>query len=392
MYNNLAFGRSKRVREGGRAGCCRGAERALPRSYDRAVCRMNVRIRTGAPADAAHLADLASRTFRETFSEGTSAQDMAVHLAEAYGAGQQGRELADPDIVTLVVEAEQQLVAYAQVRRAPAPACVTGDALIELWRFYVDRPWQGRGIAQRLMERVDEEARRLGGKTIWLGVWEHNHRAQAFYRKAGFVDVGAHVFMVGSDAQTDKIFMRAVTQGAAEAPRDLLTERLILTAPTEDDAGEIFERYASDPDVTRCLGWPRHQSVDDTRGFLTFSAAEWERWPAGPYLIRARANGRLLGSTGLGFDRPDDAMTGYVLARDAWGQGYATEALRAMVDLARRLRLMRLYAVCHPAHRASARVLEKCGFALDTDWAGTTSFPNLTKESVQRALCYELRP
>ena len=162
-----------------------------------------------------------------------------------------------------------------------------------------------------------------------------------------------------------------------KAPRELETERLILVAPAENDAAEIFERYASDPDVTRYMGWPRHQSIEDTRGFLTFSASEWERWPAGPYLIRARSDGRLLGSTGLAFDRDDEAMTGYVLAKDAWGRGYATEALRAMVDLARRLRLIRLYAPYHPENLASARVLEKCGFALDTTWHGKSLFPNL---------------
>lgn len=351
---------------------------------------MDITIRRGTSADAARLADLASRTFRDTFADGTSAEDMAVHLSQAYGETQQGSELVDPAIVTLVVEAEQQLVAYAQLRRAPAPACVSGEAPIELWRFYVDRPRHGEGLAQRLMQRADEEARRVGAQTMWLGVWEHNHRAKAFYRKCGFVDVGAHVFMVGTDAQIDRIFIRAITQGAAKAPRDLHTERLILVAPTKDDAEEIFERYASDPDVTRYLGWPRHQSIDDTRGFLAFSAAEWARWPAGPYLIRARSDGRLLGSTGLSFSRRDEAMTGYVLARDAWGQGYATEALRAMVELARELRVTRLYAPVHTDNRASSRVLEKCGFTLDAGWSEAPAFPNLPAASRQAAVCYEL--
>ena len=176
-----------------------------------------------------------------------------------------------------------------------------------------------------------------------------------------------------------------------KAPRELETERLILVAPAENDAAEIFERYASDPDVTRYMGWPRHQSIEDTRGFLTFSASEWERWPAGPYLIRARSDGRLLGSTGLAFDRDDEAMTGYVLAKDAWGRGYATEALRAMVDLARRLRLIRLYAPYHPENLASARVLEKCGFALDTTWHGKSLFPNLPAGVPRDSLSRECR-
>ena len=100
-----------------------------------------------------------------------------------------------------------------------------------------------------------------------------------------------------------------------KAPVQFETDRLTLVAPTAADAEVIFERYAGDPEVTKYLGWPRHRSVADTREFLAFSVAEWERWGAGPYLIRERSDGRLLGGTGLGFTRPDEAVTGYVLAR-----------------------------------------------------------------------------
>ena len=175
-----------------------------------------------------------------------------------------------------------------------------------------------------------------------------------------------------------------------KAPLQFETDRLILAAPAPADADAIFERYASDPDVTRYLGWPRHRSVTDTRAFLAFSESEWQRWPAGPYLIRARSDGRLLGGTGLGFERPDEAVTGYVLAKDAWGKGYATEALRAMVDVSRRINLVRIHALCHPQHRASWSVLEKCGFTRDGSWSTQTEFPNLEPGSLQDVLRYEL--
>src|SRR6266540_1974384 len=101
-----------------------------------------------------------------------------------------------------------------------------------------------------------------------------------------------------------------------KGPLQIETARLVLSRPENDDAETIFQRYANDPDVTRFLGWPRHQSVADTRAFLEFSAQEWERWPAGPYLIRSRDSGRLLGSTGFGFETADEAATGYVLATE----------------------------------------------------------------------------
>lgn len=176
-----------------------------------------------------------------------------------------------------------------------------------------------------------------------------------------------------------------------KAPDQVETARLLLLRPAASDAALIFERYASDPDVTKFLGWPRHQSVADTGAFIQFSFGEWERWPAGPYLIRSRSDGRLLGSTGLAFDGPRKAATGYVLAKDAWGMGYATEALGAIVEIARQVGVARLYALCHPQHRASWRVLEKCGFARDSTSTKLVEFPNLAPGTKQEALCYEIR-
>lgn len=175
-------------------------------------------------------------------------------------------------------------------------------------------------------------------------------------------------------------------------PSLLQTTRLVLTAPQPDDATAILERYANDPEVTRFLSWPRHRSVADTESFLQFSAQEWERWPAGPYLIRSREDDRLLGGTGLGFETPQRASTGYVFAKDAWGLGYATEALTAIVDLACDLGVTHLYALCHPQHRASARVLEKCAFHRDADWQERSEFPNLAPGVLQAVACYVIVP
>jgi ribosomal protein S18 acetylase RimI-like enzyme len=172
---------------------------------------MPVTIRPGVPADADALANLAARTFIDTFTANTHPDDMALYVAEAYGPAQQGRELRDPDVATLLVESDEQLAGYAQLRRKPAPACVTGARPIELWRFYVSRGWHGLGVAQQLMQAVEDEARRAGAGTIWLGVWEQNERAKAFYRKCGFVDVGSHIFLVGSDPQTDRIMVLAIS-------------------------------------------------------------------------------------------------------------------------------------------------------------------------------------
>ena len=173
-----------------------------------------------------------------------------------------------------------------------------------------------------------------------------------------------------------------------KAPVEFATTRLLLRRPRIRDAESILERYARDPEVTRFLAWPRHQSLQETEAFLQFSAREWERWPAGPYLILSRHSGELLGGTGLGFETSDGVVTGYVLARDAWGHGYATEALTAMIDLARRLNVARLSARCHTQHLPSQRVLEKCGFTRHGIYV--IDFPNLEPVR-QQAFEYVLR-
>jgi len=176
------------------------------------------------------------------------------------------------------------------------------------------------------------------------------------------------------------------------APTELRTARLRLWRPGPGDARETFERYAGDPAVCRYLSWPRHLSLEDTRTFLGFSDACWERWPAGPYLIATLDDGRLIGSTGLAFETPRRASTGYVLAADAWGRGFAGEALAAMVGLARELGVKRLYALCHTEHRASWRVLEKGGFLREGVLRQHSVFPNLAPGEPLDVLCYARAP
>lgn len=128
------------------------------------------------------------------------------------------------------------------------------------------------------------------------------------------------------------------------------------------------------------MSWARHGKLADTEAFLAFSEAEWAAWQVGPYLIESRSDRQLLGSTGLSVQLGNMAITGYILARDAWGRGFATEALACMVELARALGVNSLHAACHAGHCASVRVLEKCGFEPDPEGASVGMFPNLNPE------------
>lgn len=166
-------------------------------------------IRRAILQDAANLAVFASKAYAMTFGAFTDPADLADFLSVTYGIKQQSAEIADNNIQTWIVELEDQIIGYAQIRRGPTPDCVLGEAPVELWRFYVDKPWQGKGIAQDLMSAAKAAAIEFGGLTIWLSVWEENARAIKFYSKNGFRDIGAREFWVGRDCQTDRVMVFA---------------------------------------------------------------------------------------------------------------------------------------------------------------------------------------
>lgn len=170
--------------------------------------REAIHVRRAAAADAKALAELAARTFADAFGDSNTAEDMALHLTTKYSEAIQGAEIADPDIDSLIAEVGGTMAGFAQVRSGEAPESVTLDEPVELWRFYVDRSWHGRGVAQALMAAVDEAARERGADSVWLSVWEHNPRAQAFYSKCGFFQAGTKPFVVGTDVQTDWVMLR----------------------------------------------------------------------------------------------------------------------------------------------------------------------------------------
>jgi RimJ/RimL family protein N-acetyltransferase len=175
-----------------------------------------------------------------------------------------------------------------------------------------------------------------------------------------------------------------------KAPEQIETSRLILHRPCRADAGEIFSRYASDPGVTTYMSFPTHCTLDDAYAFLSASDAEWEHWPAGPYLMRLRADDTLVGGTGLHFETSYRAMTGYILAKDSWGKGFAQEGLQAMIGVARTAGVRRLYAVCHTGHERSWRVLERCGFGREGILRAHTVFPNLASGRPEDVFSYAL--
>src|SRR5215203_230073 len=143
-------------------------------------------IRRASPDDAGLLAELGARTFGETFAADNSTEDMAAYLAVSFSLAAQAAELAEPTSTFFIAEVGGRAAGYAKLHAGEPPEGVVGAQPVELVRLYVLREWLGRGVGEALMRACVEEAQRAGHGTIWLGVWEQNGRAQAFYRKWDF--------------------------------------------------------------------------------------------------------------------------------------------------------------------------------------------------------------
>jgi ribosomal protein S18 acetylase RimI-like enzyme len=171
---------------------------------------MEINIRRIGIADVSALSVIARQTFFDTFTGTCTEADMQVFLDQYYSTSQLGKELLDKETFCFFAEADGMPAAYLQFKEAynNFPEIKKWKAL-ELKRIYVLTQFHGKGIAQKLMDFILDFAAAKKYEVVWLGVWEHNIRAQKFYEKYGFTDTGyTHNFPIGSSPQTDKWFWK----------------------------------------------------------------------------------------------------------------------------------------------------------------------------------------
>ena len=141
--------------------------------------------------------------------------------------------------------------------------------------------------------------------------------------------------------------------------RRIETQRLMLRPITQEDAPAVFA-WASDPEVNRYMPYPLHKSIEDTRAWIATITPDMLEF--GFY---RKDNGQLIGTGGVGKNEDGVHTLGYNLRRDAWGQGYATEAAQAMLAWAYHRLGVRDFALTHAVlNTASGNVARKCGFQL----------------------------
>lgn len=148
-------------------------------------------------------------------------------------------------------------------------------------------------------------------------------------------------------------------------PENLETNRLMLRPPVIEDAELIFAKYAKDSEVTKYLIWRPHKDVSETRVFVERCIRGWKEGSCYPWVVMRKDDNELIGMIELRIAN-GEADLGYVLAREAWGQGYATEMAIAVVSWAiEQEEITRIWATCDCENLASARVLEKAGLKFE---------------------------
>ena len=167
---------------------------------------MRIAYRNARAEDAAALAAFSRDTFVETFGHLYPPEDLAAFLAAKYGTEIQGQEIADETLLYRLAFESDALVGYCKTGPMSLPVDPGAAKALELHRLYVATRVKGAGVARTLMDEALAWARAQGAEAMYLGVWENNRRAQAFYRRYGFEHVGEHGFMVGRVRDHDFIW------------------------------------------------------------------------------------------------------------------------------------------------------------------------------------------
>lgn len=171
---------------------------------------MSLTLRAAREDDAAALADIARATFYDTFGHLYSAADSAAYSAATYGEAIQRREIADPQTAHCLAFEDGALIGFAKAGAYKLPMPVRDARPYELHRLYLRAEAKGRGVADALMEWTLARAREAGADAIYLGVYQHNTRAQRFYARYGFVQVGSYFFAVGAARDPEFILRRSM--------------------------------------------------------------------------------------------------------------------------------------------------------------------------------------
>lgn len=169
-------------------------------------------LRPAAVRDASHLAVFAARAFRAAFAADNQPDDLEQYINASFASQKIAAELTDPQALFTLAYQNDTLIGYTKLLFGSHPRFIPFPRPVELVRIYVDPERTSQGLGSRLMQACLAVAQERACETIWLGVWERNVRAIAFYRRWGFEQMGTQQFVLGQDVQIDLVMSRSLSE------------------------------------------------------------------------------------------------------------------------------------------------------------------------------------
>lgn len=154
-------------------------------------------------SDLETIQKISIQTFIETFAAVNTTQNIADYIKNSLNTEQLTAELNNVNSQFYLAYSDTEVVGYLKINFGDAQTESINENALEVQRIYVLQNFHGKNIGQLLLDEVKKIAQITDVDSVWLGVWEENHRAIRFYTKNGFVVFDKHVFKMGNDEQTD---------------------------------------------------------------------------------------------------------------------------------------------------------------------------------------------
>jgi diamine N-acetyltransferase len=172
---------------------------------------MTIEIKQCTPEDIYSLQKISYETFIETFKDQNSPENMNAYLERAFNLPQLEKELSIISSQFFFVYFHNEVAGYLKVNVNDAQTEEMGNESLEVERIYIRSEFQKHGLGKVLLNKAMDIAINYNKEKIWLGVWEKNENAIAFYKRMGFVQSGAHSFFMGDEEQIDYIMTKTLS-------------------------------------------------------------------------------------------------------------------------------------------------------------------------------------
>ncbi len=162
-----------------------------------------IEIKKAAISDLEIIRKISTETFTETFSDVNTPENMLNYIQENLNLEQLASEINNPNSVFYIASLENEIIGYMKLNFGDAQTEKQEGNNLEIHRIYILQAFHGKRIGQILLDETIKIARKMAVNSVWLGVWEENHKAIQFYSKNGFIEFDKHIFTLGDDVQTD---------------------------------------------------------------------------------------------------------------------------------------------------------------------------------------------